>query len=46
MVGRLEIMRLRDQAGLPLAEFHERVLAHGMVPLQTLAKLVLAPDAV
>jgi uncharacterized protein (DUF885 family) len=46
MVGRLEIMRLREQAGLPLAEFHERVLAHGMVPLQTLAKLVLTPDAV
>lgn len=41
MVGRLEIMRLREVAGLPLAEFHERVLAHGMVPLPTLARLVL-----
>lgn len=41
MVGRLEIMRLREQAGLPLPEFHARVLAHGMVPLPTLAKLVL-----
>ena len=41
MVGRLEIMRLREEAGLPLAEFHERVLAHGMVPLPTLARLVL-----
>lgn len=41
MVGRLEIQRLRDEAQLPLAEFHERVLAHGMVPLPTLARLVL-----
>jgi len=41
MVGRLEIMRLREEAGLPLPEFHERVLAHGMVPLPTLARLVL-----
>ncbi|MCR6712055.1 MAG: DUF885 domain-containing protein [Demequina sp.] len=46
MVGRLEIMRLREQAGLPLPEFHERVLANGMVPLPTLARLVLKTDAV
>ncbi len=46
MVGRLEIQRLREQAGLPLPEFHERVLAHGMVPLPTLARLVLVSDAV
>lgn len=41
MVGRLEIMRLREAAGVPLPEFHERVLANGMVPLPTLARLVL-----
>jgi len=41
MVGRLEILRLRQKARLPLAEFHDRVLAHGMVPLPTLARLVL-----
>ncbi len=45
MVGRLEIQRLREAAGLPLAEFHERVLGHGMVPLPTLAKLVLSNSA-
>jgi hypothetical protein len=39
-------MRLREQAGLPLPEFHERVLANGMVPLPTLARLVLKTDAV
>lgn len=42
MIGRLEILRLREEAGLPLPEFHERVLAHGMVPLSTLADLVLS----
>jgi len=44
MVGRLEIMRLREAAGLPLPEFHERVLANGMVPLPTLARLVLRSE--
>ncbi|MGC4174183.1 DUF885 domain-containing protein [Demequina sp.] len=42
MVGRLEIMRLREAAALPLPDFHERVLANGMVPLPTLSRLVLA----
>jgi len=42
MVGRLEIMRLREEAKLPLPEFHDRVLAHGMVPLPTLAQIVLS----
>ena len=45
MVGRLEIQRLREQAGLSLPEFHDRVLAHGMVPLPTLRRLVLTSDA-
>jgi uncharacterized protein (DUF885 family) len=44
MVGRLEIQRLREAAGVPLGEFHDRVLAHGMVPLPTLARLVLEPE--
>ena len=45
MIGRLEILRLRKAAGLSLPEFHERVLANGMVPLPTLARLVLRSEA-
>jgi uncharacterized protein (DUF885 family) len=45
MVGRIEIDAIRREAeqitGFDLAAFHDQVLGHGMVPLQTLRDIVL-----
>jgi uncharacterized protein (DUF885 family) len=48
MIGRLEIMRLRDEAKQRLGQdfdirgFHDVVLGSGLVPLQTLGRMVAA----
>lgn len=45
MVGRLEIDRIRAEAerrpGFDIAAFHDHLLGHGMVPLPTVARIVL-----
>ena len=40
LVGMLELMRVRDRAGLPLKEFHRRVLGLGNVPVGLVADAV------